>query len=278
MPNIFKHFSKSKAEPYQFPDASELVPIHLEVPEPEELFPEELLPPPEPEEAPAPDPASEAINYAKVQADIILRDAHREAEELLEKARQEVHQEAEQIFAASREEGYRAGYANGLEQAALEGKRQREEQAAALEAEIQTFLEKASTSLDQHLDRNADDLRDLALSVAEKVVCISLRSSTEVISRMIQTALDKCKRREWIHIYIAECDAHRMMEIPASLTATLSALSERVRIIPMADDESGTCIIEMPDEIVDASASTQLSNIRGLLMDTPSGGTGTNLF
>ena len=47
----------------------------------------------------------------------------------------------------------------------------------------------------------------------------------------------------------------------------LSALSDRVRIIPMADDEAGTCIIETPDEIVDASAATQLNNIRTLLSD-----------
>ena len=33
----------------------------------------------------------------------------------------------------------------------------------------------------------------------------------------------------------------------------------------MADDESGTCIIEMPDEIIDASVSTQLDNIKDIL-------------
>ena len=46
MPNIFKAFSRAKAEPYQFPDAAELV---VE-PEPEEA-------PPAPEDSPpeAPD-------------------------------------------------------------------------------------------------------------------------------------------------------------------------------------------------------------------------------
>ena len=58
-----------------------------------------------------------------------------------------------------------------------------------------------------------------------------------------------------------------MVKVPASLMTALSALSDRVRIIPMADDEAGTCIIETPDEIVDASAATQLNNIRTLLSD-----------
>ena len=96
-------------------------------------------------------------------------------------------------------------------------------------------------------------------------------------SYFIQTAIDKRKRKEWVHIYIAECDARKMSQIPASLSSALTALSDRVRIIPMADDESGTCIIEMPDEIVDASAATQLNNLRTILSDTANSGSGISL-
>ena len=45
----------------------------------------------------------------------------------------------------------------------------------------------------------------------------------------------------------------------------LPGLSDHIKIIPLSDDEAGTCIIEMPDEIIDASASTQLKNIRDLI-------------
>ena len=128
-------------------------------------------------------------------------------------------------------------------------------------------MERAGAALDRQLDENVDDLRDLAIAIAEKVVSVSLKSSSEVICRMIQTAIDKRKRREWAHIYIAECDAKHLSKVPASLMNALSALSDRVRIIPMADDEAGTCIIETPDEIVDASAATQMNNIRTLLSD-----------
>jgi flagellar assembly protein FliH len=116
------------------------------------------------------------------------------------------------------------------------------------------------------------------MAVAEKVVCVSLKSSSEVISQMIQAAIDKRKRKEWVRIYISECDAKRMVQLPPSLTTALAALSDRVRIIPVAEDEPGTCIIEMPDEIVDASAATQLSNLRGVLADSPAVGSTVNLF
>lgn len=279
MPNIFKHFMRAAAEPYQFPDAEELIQAE-ELPPEEVLLPEEGLEDldsqgertAEPLEEP---PEENPISFAQIQADSILEDARRQAEQLLEDSRQSARQEAEQVFAAAREDGRREGYGQGLAQARQEAAKEREEQAKRLEEQVERFLTQAGSALDRQMDQNIDELRDLALAIAEKVVCVSLKSSADVISRMIQTAVDKRKRREWVHIYIAECDAKRLSQLPASLSATLSGLSDRVRIIPMGDDESGTCIIETPDEIIDASAATQLNNIRSILMDTGGGGGGS---
>ena len=279
MPNIFKHFMRAAAEPYQFPDAEELIQAE-ELPPEEVLLPEEGLEDldsqgertAEPLEEP---PEENPISFAQIQADSILEDARRQAEQLLEACRLSARQEAEQVFAAAREDGRREGYGQGLAQARQEAAKEREEQAKRLEEQVERFLTQAGSALDRQMDQNIDELRDLALAIAEKVVCVSLKSSADVISRMIQTAVDKRKRREWVHIYIAECDAKRLSQLPASLSATLSGLSDRVRIIPMGDDESGTCIIETPDEIIDASAATQLNNIRSILMDTAGGGGGS---
>ncbi len=296
MPNIFKAFSKAKAEPYRFPNAAELVvePRLTEgqpppegdappkEPEPGEEGFDVLLtnpdPEPEPEQPPEPEGKESPITFAQIQAGEILADARRDAERILKQARDDAGREAENVFAKAREEGYQEGYAAGMAQAGEESRRLREEQAQRLEDEVHRFLGQASVALDRQMDQSVDDLRDLALAVAEKVVCVSLKSSADVISRMIQTAIDKRKKKEWVHIYISECDARRLSQIPASLTGALNALSDRVRIIPMADDESGTCVIEMPDEIVDASAATQLNNLRTILTDTANSASGINLF
>ena len=45
----------------------------------------------------------------------------------------------------------------------------------------------------------------------------------------------------------------------------MSKLSENIKIITMDNGEEGTCIIELPDEIIDASVSTQLENIKDIL-------------
>ncbi len=284
MPSVWKFISRPKAEPYRFPEAEELVSTAQEsVPE-SPLLSEAADAEPEIEPAAAEPEAEEPadpVSYAQIQADQILRDAERRAKEILEQAQREAQEQSAAILEASRQEGMEAGRAEGValgvQQALEEGRQERERQAQALGVETAQFLEQAGRALDRQLDDNVEELRDLALAIAEKVVSVSLKSSSEVICRMIQAAIDKRKRREWVHIYIAECDAKQLVKIPQSLSSALSALSGRVRIIPMADDEAGTCIIEMPDEIIDASAATQLNNIRSLLSDTPTGEMGGNL-
>lgn len=281
MPNIWKAILRPKAEPYRFPQAEELI---LEDEEPAappppsggetEAGPPELdvrIGAEEEGDAPPEEPETDPVSFAQIQAEQILADARRRAQEIVDQARLEAEVRSQELYETSRQSGLEAGraegVAQGVAQAIEEGRRSQERQAAALAAEFDAFLERAGSALDRQMDDNVEELRDLAIAIAEKVVCVSLKSSSEVICRMIQTAIDKRKRREWAHIYIAECDAKHLAKVPASLMTALSALSDRVRIIPMADDEAGTCIIETPDEIVDASAATQMDNIRTLLSD-----------
>jgi flagellar assembly protein FliH len=286
LPNILKNFAHVAAELYHFPSEEDLAledellaaqkkkeESEREVASEEQLPAEEQLPEEEEDQLPPEELKRDSpVEYARIQADIIVRKARIQAEDIIAEARERAAEEAKAVCAAAQEAGHREGYIDGVAKAEAEVMKQREEQAAALEETVKRFLEQAADRVDSAMDAQADELRDLAIAVAEKVVCISLKSSSEVIGRMIQTAIDKRKRKEWVRIYISECDAKKMAQVPQSLASSLSALSDRVRIIPVADDEPGTCIIEMPDEIVDASASTQLNNLRSMLMDLPGGG------
>ena len=207
------------------------------------------------------------VQYAQLQAELILKQAREEAETLVEQARANAKAEQEQIRAGARDEGYRVGYAEGTAKAMEDAARDREATAARLEQEVQTYLEKADMAREEMLLQSREELLDLCLAVAEKVVRVSLRSSRDVVVRMIQAATERLKRQEWVHIYISGCDAKGAAQISPALTTALGALSQHVKIVPMGDDESGTCIVETPEEIIDASVSTQMSNIRDILRD-----------
>ena len=270
-------------ETYRFPSAEELgleeesppeAPGEEEAyedtapsPEGEEPVLEEEEAPPG-EEGPAASPElSGPVQYAQLQAELILKRAREEAEELLANARAAAKAEQEEIRMGARDEGYREGYAQGIGKAMEDAQRDKEAVAARMEKEVQAFLEKADMAREEVLLQARDELLDLCIAVAEKVVRVSLKSSSEVIVRMIQTATERLKRQEWVHIYISGCDTKGVAQISPALTTALGALSQHVKIIPMGDDEGGTCIVETPEEIIDASVSTQMTNIRDLLRD-----------
>ena len=291
MRNILKGFLNPQAEEYIFPEADT---IEMEAPpapgdqpgeepageeagfdytEPAEDGVEEepAPPPPAPEEdddgAPSQSSSGGVVQYAQLQAELILKQAREEAETLVEQARANAKAEQEQIRAGARDEGYRVGYAEGTAKAMEDAARDREATAARLEQEVQAYLEKADMAREEMLLQSREELLDLCLAVAEKVVRVSLRSSRDVVVRMIQAATERLKRQEWVHIYISGCDAKGAAQISPALTTALGALSQHVKIVPMGDDEGGTCIVETPEEIIDASVSTQMTNIRDLLRD-----------
>ena len=269
MPNIFKSFLKPSFSKYVFPEAEDLQVEELkEVPE--ELVPTEE-PPPDVEEAPEEEPkqdgAAAMLAFAKVQADEILADARRERDKLLEEAREQAKQEAEAAKEEARADGFRQGCAEGLTQARAEWNAKQEEELRRQAEEFRVFLEKASAARESLIDETQVELCDLSLAIAEKIIHVSLKSSREVVARMIQTATEKLKRREWVHIYVGGCEARDLAQITPELTTALAGLSDHIKIIPMSDGEEGACIIEMPDEIIDASASTQLGNIRDILRE-----------
>ena len=230
-------------EEYRFPDASELMP-ELELPAEEETgeaggeeadsppFEEEELgpaadgpPDPEGEEKAAPAPDSGGpVQYAQLQAELILKQAREEAEQLLASARAAAKAEQEEIRMGARDEGYREGYAQGTAKAMDDAQRDREAVAARLEKEVQAFLEKADMAREEVIRQSQDELLDLCIAVAEKVVRVSLKSSSEVIVRMIQTATERLKRQEWVHIYISGCDTRSVAQISPALTTALGAL------------------------------------------------------
>lgn len=115
------------------------------------------------------------------------------------------------------------------------------------------------------MEKYLDDLKRTVLTIAEKVIHISLKSSENVIHRMILAATDKLKKTEWAKIYITKCGTEISMNTDVEFLNALSHLSDNVKIVAMDSDEEGICIIELPDEIIDASVSTQLENIKDIL-------------
>lgn len=78
-------------------------------------------------------------------------------------------------------------------------------------------------------------------------------------------ATDKIRKKQWAKIYVTKAETGVSMEVDAEFLEAMSKLSDNIKIITMDNGEEGTCIIELPDEIIDASVGTQLENIKDIL-------------
>ncbi len=209
--------------------------------------------------------AKEIEQEAALKAEEILQKAKEDAEALVEKAKEQI----EQMKKAAEQSGYEKGMLEGRKKAETECKTEYEKMSRNTLQDVKEVIENVEQMKEDLLKRYRNQLKDVAIAIAEKVIQVSLKSSEEVIERMVISATERLKTREWAKVYIARCDAELMVEGDTVLLQHLNHLSDHVKIVVMENETPGTCIIELPDEIIDASASTQMVNIKEILNSAP---------
>lgn len=283
LPNILKYFMKPKAEDYELPNEEQLISqleemirlkesipgdgtetVHQQVPA-EPVQPVQAEDHREKRAEPPVRSFEQEMSLAQAEADRLLQHAKAQAEHIIEEAKQAAETEVARIYQRASEDGYNQGYAEGHQKGQEEASAATRKAAQDAVESVQRFLAQANQTRDAEIDRLSAEVLDVAVAVAEKVIHVSLKSSAEIIKRMLISATEKLKRREWVQIYVADCDVKGVAQSDPALAAALSSLSDHIKIVPMKDAETGTCIVEMPDEIIDASASTQLENIRSVI-------------
>ncbi|WP_124066898.1 FliH/SctL family protein [Clostridium sp. E02] len=199
------------------------------------------------------------------QTDEVYEEALKEAQEIVSQAKEEAKRIRTDAREDGHQEGYETGFQEGKEKAFEEHKQELDRQLEAFQNSIKETIESVAEEKNHILDQYIDDLKKITLTIAEKVIQTSLRSSGEIIKRMIVTAAGKLKKTQWVKIYVSQKDAGLMIQGDVGLLKELSHISGNIKIIAMENAEDGTCIIELPEEIIDVSVNTQIENIKGIL-------------
>lgn len=201
----------------------------------------------EPEEALS---GEELVQDAREKAEMILEDAHRQAELLLEQAYEEAKQ---------------TGWDDGYREAREEHKKLMDQEMRDFQRKTADILQSVSREKEKILEHYIDDLKRVSIAVAEKIIQTSIQSSGDIIKRMILAATDKMVKKQWAKIYITKAETGISLDVDTEFLEALSHLSDNIKIVTMDNGEEGTCIIELPDEIIDASVGTQLENIKDII-------------
>lgn len=209
-----------------------------------------------------PDESKEAYKDPEEEA---LEGALKQAEEILDSARNVAEQMRQDAFEEGRKQGMEAGYRDGKEQAYQEQLLVQEERLKMLERQIESYVKDMEIEKQRLLEQYIDDLKNISLAIGEKIVQVSLKSSSEVIEKMILSATDKLKKTSWAKIYVGKNGEQLKMQGDTRFLQELSKISDNVKIIVMDEEEPGTCIVELPGEIIDISVGTQLENIKEIM-------------
>lgn len=220
------------------------------------------VPDPVPDEAAIED---SILSEARARAEEIRQEAERQAGQLMDEAKEEIEERKKEAAGQGYQEGYAQGLEEGRQQAVEEYGARLKEELAGFQADMERAIASAEEAKEKSLNKYLDELKDCAIAVGEKVIHISLKSSGDVIKRMILAETEKLKKTAWVKIYMERTDYEMMMKGDADMIGELSRLSDNVKFVVMNKDKSGRCVIEMPDQVVDVSVDTQLENIREVL-------------
>lgn len=188
----------------------------------------------------------------------MLQDAERDVETIKSEAFETASREGYSV-------GHEKGYSDGYSEAQLQVEQTLKVEAENLLQDLKNLIVSAEQTKRDVLEEYKEDLKDIAVAIAEKVIHVSLKSSGDIIKRMIVSATEGILSKEWVKIYIAKCDAELIVDGDASLISSLSYVSDHIKIILMEDEAPGTCIVELPDKVIDASANTQIENIKDII-------------
>ena len=202
----------------------------------------------------------------------MLAEAEAERDRMLEEARTE----AEQIKKDAEEKGYNDGYQQGL----ADGEDAAEKKANAIyrerinqwETAVAGAIDGIQQERKESFQRYLEELKDVVLTIAEKVIHVSLGTSGEVIKKMIVTEVEKLHKTEWIKIYIDKVDYDRLVEVDEDVARELYRVSDNIKFVVMDKEQSGYVVIETPQEMIDIGVDTQLENVKEAVKSVPLGG------
>lgn len=161
-----------------------------------------------------------------------------------------------------KEAGYEIGYNEGKEAGYRDAQREGLESNKALLERLTVIVSSIEKARAELLAREEDNLSDLAVMIAEKVLNQTVDANKAVMGSIISRVVTDNQDQEWIKVNVSE-DVYEDLD-KTFFTERIQELNGGVTICPSKDLGDTDCVIEMPGYVTDASISTQLSKIKAV--------------
>jgi flagellar assembly protein FliH len=200
----------------------------------------------------APPPGGEARTLTGLNG--FLESARRQGAELIAVAREQ----AEAIAQNAREQGFAAGYAEGIAQA--------EKAAADLVQHAEHTAREVVEYRARSIAESEHELVELALRIAEKVLQRSFETEPERVVDVLRGALRKTFTREGLTVVCNPADLSRLQAAGPDLAGALGGLKDLQFIADRRVDVGGV-VVRTPAGDIDATIESQLDRLGAVLFE-----------
>ena len=208
--------------------------------------------------------AKKIVDAANTYSANHIREATEKLNQECAEARKFTHDEAYSTgLNEGKEAGYEDGYAEGKEAGYRDAIREAKQQNKALFEKLQILVNSIENARAELLAKEEDNLSDLAVLIAEKVLNQEIDANRAMMGSIISQVVSDNQDQEWIKVNVSE-DVYDELE-KSYFAERIRDMSSGVTICPSKDLGDTDCVIEMPGYVTDASVSTQLSKIKAVL-------------
>ncbi len=203
-------------------------------------------------------PAASAANPGNGASAALLAQAEQRAEQLVREARETAKQildETQKQLPEIRGKGYEAGYDEGYKV----GEQSYDDRKSELQNSFKNMTNQLENRVDQMIDSMEVELLDLAVDIAERIIGTELARKSKTYHAFLRQALDNLKKQEKAVVYLNEKEYQQFI---VTESFEMPENQGQIRFIGDPKLAPGSCLIETGYSRFDASAATQLDQIR----------------
>ncbi|MBT9175404.1 MAG: Yop proteins translocation protein L [candidate division WS2 bacterium] len=187
-------------------------------------------------------------------------------------ALQQTKEEVKNIEKEARNKGYNNGLQKGKEDGIAAGKKEVMQTLKEVLEEINTtrnllfqIVEEAQKEREKFLARNEEEILELSISVAKKIIGEEIATNKKVIFSVIKSAVDKLKERDKITLRVNPADLETINQFKEKVMYLQSKVSE-VQYLSDESVEKGGVLVETSYGIIDATVDSQIKELKKTLI------------
>lgn len=204
-------------------------------------------------------------------AQLYLARAHEEAEQIRERIeieRNAFHEELQkekehwqQEKERERKQAHDSGYEEGFQKGESEGLASYQEK---LE-QVQRMSKLAEVDYQQYLEQGKQDILDLSIKLANKIIGLSLEDEPERWMTLVHKAVDEVRDHDSVKIVVSSDWYEKTLGHKEELANVVH--NKRLLVVPDQKLKGHACFIETPFGRIDASVDSQLKMIKTKLLE-----------